>query len=325
MTKEPIFNRRTILGAWAGMGMGLGVGLTPRAITAATPPTRALRIAHLTDVHVQPELNAGRGLAACLRHLSDQKDQPAFILFGGDCVMDVYATNRDRSNVQWNLWRDTLKANSTLPYHATIGNHDIWGWNKEQSGTTGEEADYGKKMAIDRLAMPSRYHAFSQEGWKFISLDSIQPGSKLGSYAAFLDEEQFAWLEAELARTPATMPVLIWSHVPILCGGILVQKRQTPVSDTTVPAGETHTDAGRLVRLFEKHPNVKACLSGHTHLVEDLKVKGVHYLNNGAVSGRWWKGPIEGFREGYALLDLFTDGSLTCQYVPYGWQVEEAK
>src|SRR4051794_16975195 len=53
---------------------------------------RAVRFPHLPDVHVQPERGAADGLAACLHHAQGLKDPPAFILTGGDGVMDVFAT-----------------------------------------------------------------------------------------------------------------------------------------------------------------------------------------------------------------------------------------
>ena len=33
----------------------------------------------------------------------------------------------------------------------------------------------------------------------------------------------------------------------------------------------------------------------------------------------WWRGALDGFPEGYAIVDLYDDGSHTCNYVAYGW------
>ena len=47
--------------------LAAGAALAPLPFAAAAPnPTRRLRIAHLTDLHIQPELDAVRGVAACL-------------------------------------------------------------------------------------------------------------------------------------------------------------------------------------------------------------------------------------------------------------------
>ncbi len=83
-----------------------------------------------------------------------------------------------------------------------------------------------------------------------------------------------------------------------------------------------HTDVARLRELFWKHPNVKLCLSGHLHLRERVEYNGVTYLCNGAVSGGWWKGDHQQTKAGYAVIDLFADGTFEDQYLPYGWQVK---
>jgi hypothetical protein len=72
--------------------------------------------------------------------------------------------------------------------------------------------------------------------------------------------------------------------------------------------------------LFKQHTNVKACISGHIHLVDRVDYLGVTYMCGGAVCGAWWKGSR--FNEcdpGYSLIDLYDDGSVERQYVAYGW------
>jgi hypothetical protein len=51
--------------------------------------------------------------------------------------------------------------------------------------------------------------------------------------------------------------------------------------------------------------------------------RGIQYRCNGAVSGGWWKGPNAEAAEGYTLIDLLDDGSVECQYTPYGWQARK--
>jgi predicted phosphodiesterase len=80
-----------------------------------------------------------------------------------------------------------------------------------------------------------------------------------------------------------------------------------------------HVDHPRFQELFAKHPNVKACLSGHLHIVERIEFGGVSYLCNGAVSASWWKGKHRGTDFGYAVVDLHDDGTVENRYVPYGW------
>src|ERR1700712_1605293 len=89
-------------------GMATAAHLTPAM--AATPASRkrVLRLAHLTDVHVQPELGAAQGLAQCLRHIHNQADKVDLILNTGDAVMDCFSENAARTRLVWDLWNDVL-------------------------------------------------------------------------------------------------------------------------------------------------------------------------------------------------------------------------
>lgn len=319
-------SRRSVL-KLAGLAAGsavLGVPAAARAAGAAAPRpsrTRALRLAHLTDAHVQPERRAGEGLAACLRHVHGLKDTPGLIITGGDHIMDSFAAGEARTKLQWDLWHRTLKDECTIPVESTIGNHDVWGWNKTKSKATGQEALWGKKWATEALRLPGRYRALDRAGWRIIILDSVFPKGE--GYIGKIDDEQFEWLEGDLAATPAGTPVLVVSHIPILSAATLFfgDKPERPAN--TLDPSLMHVDAGRLHRLFLKHRNVKLCLSGHLHLVDRCDFDGVTYLCNGAVSGNWWKGRHQECDEGYAVVDLFDDGSFEREYVTYGWKAQE--
>lgn len=313
-----------LTGFAAGLALGLPA-LPARAglsLPARPDRRRIARVAHLTDVHVQPERRAGDGLAACLRHVRELKDKPDLIITGGDHVYDSCEADEARTKLQWELWSKVVKDECAIPIQSCLGNHDAWGWNKTRSKTTGEEALYGKKWAMDVLKIPQRYRSLDLpaagggEGWHIVVLDSIFPQGD--SYIGQLDEEQFEWLKGDLAAADPNVPVMVVSHIPILA--VCVFFKGGPERSTDVAPARMHTDAGRLKDLFLKHPNVKLCISGHIHLVDHVTYDGVTYLCNGAVSGNWWKGRHQECEEGYALLDLFNDGSFERQYVAYGWK-----
>lgn len=310
--------RRGFLRAAGGLSLGMLLGASDARAEART---RVLRVAHLTDVHVQPELRAPEGLAACLKHVQDLKDKPDLILSGGDHVMDAVRQTRDRTKAQWDIWAQAIKSDNSIPIRSCIGNHDIWGWEKDKSGATGQERDYGKNWAVEALGIPRRYYSFTQGGWKFLALDGVQPSGpeRDGSHSAYIDDEQLDWLKAELRATPKTTPILIWSHVPIVSALPITNPRKSKTGNVVIEEGHVHNDAAILIALLSKHPNVKACLSGHLHQVEHVQIKGIHFHCNGAVCGAWWRGKNRGFAEGYAVVDLFDDGSYECDYVPYGW------
>ncbi|HWL93325.1 MAG TPA: metallophosphoesterase [Phycisphaerae bacterium] len=284
-------------------------------------PRRVLRIAHLTDVHIQPELGAARGFAACLAHVQSQKDKPDLILNGGDTIMDCNSTDRGRTKLQWDLWKNVLRQDCSLPIESCIGNHDVWGWDKAASGCDGSEDLYGKKWALEVYGETGRHRSFNRGDWHFIVLDSTHPHEE--GYIAKLDEEQFEWLREDLNKTDEDTPVLVLSHIPILSGAIFYPGEMEKEGRYNVPPGWLHIDSRRIKNLFREHSNVKVCLSGHLHLIDRVEYNGVTYLCNGAVSGNWWKGAHQECQEGYAMVNLFDDGSVEREYVPYGWKARE--
>jgi Icc protein len=296
-------------------------GLPLRALAQADVASRerCIRIAHLTDIHVQPERNADQGMIACLRHVQNQKDQPQLILTGGDSIMDSFESTDARTRLQWVIWQKNLKDDCSLPVKSAIGNHDIWGWNKKRSKTSGDEPNHGKKRAIEMLALDERFYSFDRAGWHFIVLDSTQPDGGEG-YRAFLDDAQFDWLQRDLQSTPAGTPVVILSHIPIISASAILWSKKDARGDFTISGSLVHQDGVKIKDLFSKHKNVKLCLSGHLHHQDRVDYNGVTYLCNGAVSGNWWKGRHKDCDEGYAVIDLFDDGSFEHQYLTYGWK-----
>ena len=283
----------------------------------------AIRIAHLTDFHIQPELGAGDGVAACLHHMQDQTDKPELILAGGDLIMDGAAHDFDRTKLQWDLWKSTVLSESSLPMECCLGNHDVWGWHKEGSKTTGQEPLWGKRWACDEFGVEKTYRSFDRAGWHFVILDSIFPNEKT-TYEARLDDEQFEWLQSDLASTDSATPILVLSHIPILAACVLAAgPRQNEDRDYIVSHSIMHTDFQRIKDLFLKHPNVKLCLSGHMHLQDRADYNGVTYLCNGAVCGGWWKGDHQQTKAGYAVIDLYENGTFANDYLEYGWQARK--
>lgn len=317
--KFSLLPRRRFLQLAGGLA---AAGFATRGLGAVrtTGRKRVLRVAHLTDFHVQPELRAPEGMTSCLRHLQATAEKPDLILSGGDHVMDCVRQPRERTKLQWDLWQKIMKAETAIPVRACIGNHDIWGWNKAKSGTTGHEPEFGKKWASDALGLDRPYYSFDQAGWHFITLDGVQPGEPEGSFYGALDEAQLDWLQRDLAAVPKTTPVLIWSHIPIVSALAPLINRPGPrTKPIAIENGHVHWDAVPILALLTKYPNVKACLSGHLHRIEHVEMKEIHFYCNGAVCGGWWKGKNDGFDEGYALVDLYDDGSLDCRYTSFGW------
>jgi hypothetical protein len=273
-------------------------------------------------MHIYESKHAAEGVAKCFHSVQSLKDAPSLILFGGDHVMDTMANDDAESARQCKLWHDVVKNELSIPYESCIGNHDVFGWNKPKSGCTGLEANYGKKRALDELGLAQRYRSFDHSGWHFIVLDSIYP--KGNTYKGLTDDEQFAWLESDLKSTPAAIPVLILSHIPLMSMTTFIDNPLKADDSYVISSKEMHGDWLKYRDLFKQYPNVKVALSGHEHLLDRVDYNGVTYLCGGAVCGSWWKGPNgEGdCNEGYGILDLYDDGSIEHEYISYGWTAQ---
>jgi 3',5'-cyclic AMP phosphodiesterase CpdA len=272
--------------AWA-----LNSKAEPKIVSVNPDKKRVLRIAHLTDVHVQPESPAPHGFASALHKVAKE----------------------------WEVWHSTLKNENSLEIVHCIGNHDIWGITMPHATIKGD-VHYGKRWAVEELGLKNRYYSFDKAGWHFIMLDSVQPNSTFG-YTAKLDDEQYEWLAADIAATPADKYIGILSHIPIIGVSVFFDGNNLKHDRVwEVHGSDMHRDALKLKNLFYKHKNVRLCLSGHIHLIDQLEYLGVKYLCNGAVSGAWWGGDNQEFPPAFATLNLYNDGSSDHELHYYKWK-----
>lgn len=313
MSNRREFIRKVALsGALAGVAPSL-IASTPAGLPKDT--ARSLRIAHITDVHMIDREHAEKYFATVLKEINSMKDKPDLIINTGDTVMDENKQTRETVQARWNSWNKIVSAENRIPMKSALGNHDVWyGPDEILDLEYKKDKRYGKQWAIDELKMPHRYYSFEMKGWYFIGLDSIN-----GEDGYQLDDEQFVWLEKELAKAQGK-PVLVFNHVPIMSmGALLYYTKRKPLTEVTFPSGDMHNDHQRIKDLFFKNKNVKVCLSGHVHYIDAVEYLGVKYLCNGAVSGNWWGSPLalDEFPPVYSLLDLYPDGSSKQQLVYY--------
>jgi 3',5'-cyclic-AMP phosphodiesterase len=309
MSSRELNRREVIAGA-----LGVTIGTRLPFVCAEGEETkrgrrRVLRFAHLTDVHVQTQRRADEGFLIALRHLQELDDPAEFVIFGGDNVMNVdSAGGRQTAAEQLATWNRCLRDGLNLPYRTCIGNHDVLGLDPVD----------GKKWAMDAFGLEDRYYHFDQAGWRFIVLDSTSPEG--GSYKGRLDAAQKEWLKNTLETTDAATSVMIVSHIPILAACAYFDGQNDKSGDWHVPGAWMHIDARELKDIFLQHPNVRAALSGHSHLIDLVRYHAVTYVCNGAVSGGWWKGAYQECWPGYALIDLFDDGSIERTYIEHPWK-----
>ncbi len=281
------------------------MALSGSATAAEQKRKKVLRIAHITDVHIRPEHDAPNRFRKCMEEI--KKHKVDFFLNGGDTIYaaDYSHITRERVNEQWNIWKQLRNECKEHEVYSCLGNHDMW-WAAPDKN----DVMYGKDYVVKQLGIPHRYYSFDKGNWHFIVLDSNNKN------AGSLDDEQKSWLEKDLAAISPGKPVLVMTHYPIL--GV-----------STIIDGGNHTDSKYITGLFYKHKDKKiTCVSGHIHLKDSAAYNNVHYFCNGALSGFWWEdGDKESaakyyYKEtppGYAIIDLFEDGTAENTYYPHSY------
>jgi 3',5'-cyclic AMP phosphodiesterase CpdA len=294
----------------------LSVATTVSPFSVAGTPAKkkkALKMVFLSDVHVKPTEVAETGMRKAFRHAN--KQQPDFIVNGGDSIMDALAADKAKTQAQWDVWNKIIKEENKLPIFHCIGNHDVWGWQLKDESVKSDPL-YDKNWVLKQHNMPGRYYSFTKDKWHFIVLDSTQENN--GGYIARLDEPQFAWLENELKKVPSDTYICFLSHIPIVsfCSTMFFEKNE-PNGDFKTSRALLHVDNRRIKALFKQYNNIKVCLSGHIHLQDEVEYVGIKYYCNGAVSGNWWGGSFQEFAPAYALFDFYNDGTVERQMIEY--------
>jgi 3',5'-cyclic-AMP phosphodiesterase len=301
-------NRRqflTLLGT-----AGLSAAITPSSFAAPSPsPSReSFTFLFLTDMHIQPELDAAHGTDMAFKKARTIKAD--FAINGGDHVFDSLAVPTSRATSLFDLYSKTEQDLGLKLYH-TIGNHDVVGIYPV-SGVAQNDALYGKKLYEERFG--KLYYCFDHKGHHFIVLDSIGITADR-AYEGRIDDAQLKWLAADLATLSAGTPIIVSVHIP------LVTAFFSYVPEPPLPPphhGLSVANANQVIDLFSGY-NVLGVLQGHTHINETVLWKGVPYITSGAVSGNWWRGTRLGTPEGFTIVTV-ANGKLTTRYETYGFK-----
>jgi len=268
----------------------------------------AFSFAFLTDIHLQPERNAGQGFMQAIDTVN--KLNPDFVITGGDQIMDALGQTESRADSLYDMYIE-LSGSFNMPVYNTMGNHEVFGIY-EQSGVDPSHPLYGEKMFEERIG--ERYYAFDHKGWRFYILDSVDEREEEGGYYGHIDSMQIKWLKEDLANVDAETPIAISVHIPF----ITVQTQLVYGSTAPNSEGLVITNAIDVLTLFLEH-NLKLVLQGHLHFLEDIYVGDIHFITGGAVSASWWNGPRGEMEEGFLLVNVNGE-DIDWEYVDFGWE-----
>jgi 3',5'-cyclic AMP phosphodiesterase CpdA len=238
------------------------------AAQSPAPPADAYTFLHVSDLHLSeatlPRLERVRQIVA--------ERKPAFVLITGDLVRDALRVGEAEARGYFELYKKTI-ATFPSPVHSTLGNHDIFGIERDASRVSVDHPLYGKKMF--RHYLGPDYYSFDHGRIHFVVLDTVDVEDT--KYYGHVDAGQLAWLDRDLSALPAGATVVAVTHIPLVTGAIAAwgYREGMGAGDTVVEIGgkkvfrHVVSNTAQVLGHFA-HVRLPLVLAGHTHGAERL-------------------------------------------------------
>ena len=268
----------------------------------------SIRFVFMTDVHIQPELDADDGFKMAIDKIKDLN--PDFVITGGDLIMDALDESFERSVEQFDLYKE-ISDELNVPVYNAIGNHDVFGIY-EDSGMDVTHPEYGKKMYKNRIGEGKTYYSFDHDNWHFMILDVVGITDD-NKYMGIVDSVQIEWIKKDIQKLKKETPVIVVGHIPFITAAKqLIYGYPAEMTPSLVV-----TNGLEVLKLFEEC-NLRLVLQGHLHIVEEIIYKDIHFITGGAISSKWWEGTNHGFEEGFVVIDINKE-QFSWDYIDFEW------
>lgn len=283
---------------------------------APMPAPDAFTFVHASDTHIAP---ASVERMRRLRAIVDSM-RPAFLLIAGDLVRDALRVPAAEARSYYDLFMQELGGIRT-PAWTVPGNHEIFGIEQHLSRVESSHPLFGRKMYHHYLGPD--YYSFTYGGVHFVGLNTVD--NEGPSYYGHVDSLQLAWLARDLARIPASMPVVTFNHIPMVTAmeGFGGYTDAPPAPTLITVRGKTvfrHlvSNADAVLAVLRSRPHVLA-LGAHIHAGEKiaLEIGGVRtrFEQSPAVIGPSRRGPLT-FPSGLTLYTIRKGEIDAGQFVP---------
>lgn len=263
---------------WYPVSDQVNFALTP------TGPQDHYIFVHASDCHVD-SLNLPR--MARFRTLLDSI-QPAFVLMSGDLVRDALRVTEPVARGYYELYMEQI---GLIPYpvFSGVGNHELFGIERDKSLVSASHPLYGKNMF--RHYLGPDYYAFNYGGIHFISVDAMEYQNLF--YYGGIDTLQLSWLNRELAATSGNPSVITFNHIPLVSGGFSFQAFDEDDYygpnimrvDGKLRHRHIVADYDALRKVIGNHPYPLA-LSGHYHAAQSasFELSGTQFRQTSALT-----------------------------------------
>lgn len=189
-----------------------------------------------------------------------------------------------------------------IPFFQVLGNHDmdIHVRSDEMSDRTHTEA-FGPA-----------WYSFDRGSAHYVVLDNVFYYADGYNYLGYITEQQFRWLEQDLARVKKGSPVFVSMHISAYTGE---KKRYNRTKDEPGNITFNRKFLFEMLKPFKAH-----LLTGHTHYNENREEEGVFEHIHGALCGAWWTANVcsDGTPMGYGVYEVNGD-SVSWYYKAVGY------
>lgn len=236
---------------------------------ARAPQADSFTFLHVSDTHLSPA-NAAR--LERVRQIAVER-KPAFVFITGDLVQDALRVAEAEARGCFELYVKTI-ATFPVPVRSVLGNHDIFGVERDASGVSVDHPLYGKKMF--RHYLGPDYYSFDHGRVHFVVLDTVDVEDT--KYYGHVDADQLAWLERDLAKLPNGATVVAVTHIPLVTGALAAwgYREGMGAGDTLVEINgkkvfrHVVSNTAEVLSRFAR-VRLPLVLGGHTHARETLE------------------------------------------------------
>jgi predicted phosphodiesterase len=280
-------------------------------------PQQRFTFIHASDTHVEPVMLPRMNR---FRELADSKGAQ-FIVITGDLIKDALRANEALAREQFELYVTELKQFKT-PVYSSVGNHDIFGIERDKSLVSTEHPLYGKKMY--RHYLGPNYYSFNVGGVHFVAVDGVDYQNLW--YYGGVDALQLKWLESDLARLPSSTPVVTFNHIPFMSPGFSFRTFDAHAFYGPRLLNQNGTLQHRdIVYNFQQVKEViggrpyPLALAGHYHAAQEGSIAGYEtiFAQTSAITG---PDPFEyhgvAVRSGFTLYEVKDGKIVSSEFIP---------
>jgi hypothetical protein len=250
---------------------------------------------HASDTHAD-SLNLPR--LARFRQMADSL-KVDFVVVSGDLIRDALRQTEATATAYYKLYVQEI-SKFKIPVYNALGNHEIFGIERDKSLVSEQHPLYGKNMY--RHFLGPNYYSFNYGGIHFISIDNVDYQNLY--YFGGVDSLELKWLEQDLKPVSNTTPVITFNHIPFMSPGFSFFDFETDIfygPQLLQHDGKWHhrhisRNLEDVLKLIGDRPYPLA-MSGHYHAAMESTIYGneTNYVQTSAITRP----------DSYAYLDLF--------------------